>query len=145
MNLLTGKGLVVQFVWILLALAGALIIMAVVLGDAAWNGVNFVMALYLLFSLGGFLGLVVALITSSSKRPLFVWMAGLSSLAITCEALSFALGFIYGRNPRVLLNEKVGMFGIRGPLLAFYGFSIVSCSVQVLRSIFKYRQLRVLR
>jgi hypothetical protein len=126
----------------LLALAGAWIILGDNLGYAAWNGVNFVMTLYLVFSFAGFAGLIVALIKWSSTRLRFAWIAGLSAFAIVCEALIFVAGFVYGRDASLPINSPVEMFGIRCPLLALYGFSIFSCSVQMALSIFRYRQLK---
>jgi hypothetical protein len=115
------------------------------LGSAAWNGVNLAVAVYLVCSFVGSVGLLVALIASASRRRLFVWMSGTSAFAIACVALVFILGFLFRRDSGVPINEPVGMFGVHGPLLAFYGFSLVSCFVEVLLSIFRYRQLKVLR
>src|SRR6202022_1297997 len=134
-----------QTVWMVLALMGGLFILGDSLGYAAWNGVNFVMILYLILSLAGSLGLVAALTKSTSKRPLSAWIGGLSALVIAGVALVFLWGFLFGRNSSVPLNESVEMFGIHGPLLAFYTFTICSSSIQILLSIFKYRQLKTLR
>jgi hypothetical protein len=145
MNLLARRGLAIQAFWMGLALAAAFYVLADNLSYAAWNGVNLVMSLYLSFSFVGFVGLTLALIKWSSEKPLFAWIAGLSAFAIACEALIFAAGFIYGRNPSIPLGESGGAFGIHAPLLAFYGFCVVSCSIQVLLSFLKYRQLKATR
>ncbi len=145
MNLLTKPALAFQAAWTLLALAGGLIILFFSLASAAWNGVNFVMAIYLILPFAGSLGLFTVLIMSTSKKLSIVWIAGLSALAITCVALIFLLGFVFGRDRSLPLNNSVEMFGIHAPLLVFYGFSMFSCSIQFLLSLFKHRQLKTLR
>jgi hypothetical protein len=145
MNFLAKSALALQAIWMLLALAGGLIILGDSLGYAAWNGVNFVMVIYLVLALAGSMGLVAALTRSTSRKPLFTWIGGLSAFAIACVALVFLLGFLFRRDSSLPLNEEAAMFGIHAPLVAFYGFSICSCSIQTLLSIFKYRQLKTLR
>lgn len=145
MNLLTKRALILQAICMLLALAGGLIILGDVLSYEAWNGVNFVMVIYLILPLVACAGLAAALTRPASRRPLFTGIAGLSAFAITCVALIFLLGFIFGRDRNIPLNERVEMFGMSAPLLAFYGFSICSGSFLTLLAIFKYRQLKALR
>src|ERR1700733_6849262 len=117
MNLLAKRALVFQAMWRVLTLVAASIILGLTLGSAAWNGVNFVMAMYLLFSLSAFVGLVVALIMWSSNKPLFVWISGLSALVVALGASIFSLGFLHGRDTSVPLNDPIEIFGINGPLL----------------------------
>ncbi len=145
MNLLSKPAVAIQAVWMLFPLAGGLIILADALGDAAWNGVNFVMFLYLLLPLVGSVGLIAALAGAISKRPVFAWIGGLSAFAIACVALVFLLGFLFRRDPNLPINESVEMFGIHAPLLLLYGLPIAVCSMQVLLSILKYRQLKTMR
>lgn len=45
-------------IWTILAVISALPMLAMVVGGAAWNGINVAVAVYLLMSVGGVLGLL---------------------------------------------------------------------------------------
>jgi hypothetical protein len=145
MNLLTKPALAFQVAWTLLALVGGLIVLAITTGTAAWNGVNLAVALYLFLSFAGSIGLLVGTLTAFSKKAIFAWMTGLSAFAITCLTFVFLFGFLFGRLPEVPLGEKIEILGLHAPLLVFYCFSLVTCSIALLLSSLKLRQLNALR
>lgn len=72
-----------------------------VLGSAAWNGVNFAMALYLFFSIAGFIGLFAGFCAAISRKAVISWLASMSALAILFLSVIFAFGFIFDRSPGV--------------------------------------------
>lgn len=135
MSLLTKPALAFQVAWMLLALAGGILILGDSLGYAAWNGVNFVMVIYLIVALIGCVGLIVAIIKSTSRRSSFAWIGALSSFAIASVALIFLWDFVFRRDSSLPINESVKKFGIHAPLLAFYSFSICACTIQFVLSL----------
>jgi hypothetical protein len=72
-------------------------------------------------------------------------MTGLSAFAIICLTSIFLFGFLFTSSSEVPLGERVEMFGLHAPLLGFFGFSLVCCSIQLLLSGFKLRQMKALR
>lgn len=122
----------VLFLWTLLSLASAYFILGDVLGGAAWNGVNFVVGVYILFSVGGFLGLLAGFGAAFSEKRLFAWVTCLSAAAVAVLSAIFAYGFLFHRTQGVPLNSPliVGRFHV--PIILLYSISLVCCSIEAL-------------
>jgi hypothetical protein len=116
--------------WTLFSLVSAFFVLGFVLGDAAWNGVNFVLGLYLVLSVGGFLGLFAGFCSAFSRKRVFAWIACVSSLTIACLSAILALGFIFGRTPGVPLSNPISYGPVQVPLLLLYGVALVCCSIE---------------
>jgi hypothetical protein len=90
----TGRrGSILRLLWTAASLATALPIVGMVLGGAAWGGVNAMMITYLLVSMGSFLGLFSGLFAAFSKRTVLSWVTCLSGagLALMSLVLSYWL------------------------------------------------------
>jgi len=109
----------------------ALPILAFIMGAAAWNGVNFVVILYMFLSIGGSLGLLSGTVTAFSPRPVFAWITGISALAIFSLSLLFLLSFLFTRDPAVPLNDPMGIGPFQLPTIALYGFALIFCSMVI--------------
>ena len=68
--------------WTLFSLASAFFILVDNLSYAGWNGVNFVLGLYLVLSLGGFLGMFAGFVSAFSRKTVFAWITVASSVVI---------------------------------------------------------------
>ncbi|MEO6805111.1 MAG: hypothetical protein ABI286_09495 [Edaphobacter sp.] len=147
MNLLAKPAMAIQFFWTLLALCGALIVLAITLGVAAWNGVNVPVALYLAFSGLATVGLLLGVALSFSTQPIFSWTTAISASVIGCLSVIYILGLLSNhlRERASLTVSDMRLGGLHGPAINFYAFALLTCSFQVLISILKIRQLKLLR
>jgi hypothetical protein len=101
-----------------------------VLGGAAWNGVNFAVGLYLFLSIGGFLGLFVGLFAAfSSKKPL-AWITCASAAAIAVVSAILACGFLFDRVRGVPLNGSIQVGSFPSPIIFLYGLALICCSIE---------------
>ena len=130
---------------IFLAFVSSVLILMVTLGDAAWNGVNLVMGLYLLLATLGFLGLLISLIAIGSGKSVFLWVAASSATAIGGLSLLFLGGFLFARTPGVPLMNPLIIAGVPIPLIAYFGFVLVCCTSVVVSSLQKLRNQRTVQ
>ena len=121
---------VLKKIWTIVAIVSAVPILGDVLGTAAWNGVNFVMAAYLFVSSAGLLALIASLYSPWSHSAVFRWITWSGAVGIACLGLVFSAGFAFGRDPEVPWNSSMGIGPVEIPLLALYGFAVASCGIQ---------------
>jgi cytochrome c biogenesis protein CcdA len=131
-----------QIIWALLAAISALGVLLDNLGYAAWNGINFVMGLYIGFSVVGFIGLIIGIFMASSQRAIFVWIIGLSAGVIGCLALMDLYGFVFHRAPELPLTQNMWLAGIPIPIIASDAFPVIACSMQILICIRRMKLLK---
>jgi hypothetical protein len=122
-----------RLLWTLLAATSSLLIFADTLGDAAWNGLNFVMCLYLAASVAGSIGIVVGFCSAFSQRRSLEWITCVSALVVAGLIAIYAAGFIFGRTSGVPLNDPI-YFGHSGhfhaPILLLYAAAFLCCLVE---------------
>lgn len=123
---------ILSLLWTLLSFASSLLILADVLGDTAWNGINFALGLYLLLSTAGSLGLLAGAIAVFSRKAFFAWITCISAATIAGLGALFSLGFIFGRDSQVPLNDAVHYGHVAISVLALYAAAFVCCSVEIL-------------
>jgi hypothetical protein len=121
------------------AFLSALPILADIVGTAAWNSVNFAVAVYLALAFFGTIGLLTGTVTGFFKKPIFAWMTGLSAAAIFCLSLLFLLSFLFSRTEGVPLSDPLIFGSIQTPIIVFYGFAMLCCSVVGVFSLKKIR------
>ena len=122
---------VLQSLLSFISFLSALPILAMLLGGAAWNGVNFVVILYMVLAATGSLGLLAGTVTAFSNKSVFAWITGISALATFCLSLLFLLSFLFTRDPAVPLNDPMGIGPIQLPTIALYGFALIFCSMVI--------------
>jgi hypothetical protein len=115
------------------------------LGNAAWNGVNIPMALYLLIATLGFFGLLTSLVTIRSRKSVFLWIAASSAIAVGGLSLLFLGGFVFSRTPGVPLMDPFIIAGVPMPIIGYYGFAVACCSVLAVASLQKLRSQRAVQ
>ena len=121
-----------RVLWTLLSLASAFPILGIAIGSAAWSGVNFVVAVYLFLSIGGFVGLLAGLCVAFSPNRPFAWVTSISAAAITAVSAIFAYGFVFDRAREVPWNNPIFIGGFHTPILSLYGIALVCCSIEAL-------------
>jgi hypothetical protein len=124
-------------VWTLLSFTSALPILAVCLGSAAWNGVNFAVALYLLLAVAGVTGLLVGFLAATSRNRLLAWITCASASAIVALSIVFAYSFLCCRTPGTPLNDPLYFGRLHVPLIVLYGAAFLFCSIEALLFILK--------
>ena len=115
------------------------------LGNAAWNGVNFAMALYLLIATIGFFGLLTSLVTIRSRKSVFLWIAASSAIAVGGLSLLFLGSFVLSRTRGVPLMDSFIIASVPMPVIAYYGFAVACCSVLAVASLQKLRGQRAVQ
>jgi hypothetical protein len=124
-------------VWTLLSLTSALPILAVCLGSAAWNGVNFAVALYLLLSIAGVTGLFAGFFAATSRNKLLAWITCASASAIVALSFVFAYSFLCCRTAGVPLSDPLYFGRLHVPLIVLYGAAFLFCSIEALLFVLK--------
>jgi hypothetical protein len=102
------------------------------LGSAAWNGVNFVVCLYLVASVGGTIGLLAGFRSAFSQSKVLEWITCVSALGVTALSAIYAAGFIFSRSDGVPLNSSIYFGRFQAPILLLYGIAILCCLVETL-------------
>jgi hypothetical protein len=118
-----------------------LFILALCLGNAAWNGVNFAMTIYLLFSAAGFLGLFAGFRATNPQKRVSSWVTCVSSFIVVCLAAILATSFICCRTPGVPVGEEISFGFLHLPILLPYGWIILCCLIEIVIFIPKTRRL----
>ena len=116
----------------LLAAISSFPVLAFTVGSAAWNGVNFVVCLYLIASVAGTVGLVAGFCSAFSQRRLLEWITCVSALAIVALSAIYAAGFIFGRTPGVPLSDPIYFGRFHAPILLLYGVAFLCCLIEAL-------------
>jgi hypothetical protein len=124
------SGATLRVLWTLLSLGSAFFVLGLVLGDAAWNGVNFALGLYLVLSVGGLLGILGGFFSVFSHRRVYEWITCAGSATIAGLSAIFAFGFIFSRARGTPLNGPIIIGGVQVPLLLFYGWACLCCAIE---------------
>ncbi|HZB88584.1 MAG TPA: hypothetical protein VE291_08015 [Terracidiphilus sp.] len=119
-----------RIVWTLISLGSALSILLLTIGSAAWNGVNFVVGLYLLLSFTADIGLFFGFWAAYSNNPIPARVVLLSAVVIASLAAIYACGFLFGRSPGVPLNDPLYVAGLAIPVVALYAVTFLCSSVE---------------
>lgn len=128
--------------WTLVTLASSFPILGIVLGGAAWNGVNFVVGFYLFISIGGFVGLFAGFGAAFSHKRLLAWITCVSAVAIGILSAFFACSFVLTRESDVPLNSPLLIGGFQIPILSLYAAAVICCSIEALLYFPKPKKLR---
>ncbi|MGA7156851.1 MAG: hypothetical protein WBY53_08405 [Acidobacteriaceae bacterium] len=129
MHPLLNPGLKLRAGLTLLCLMCALLTLFDVLGNAAWNGINFAMALYLIFAAGAATGLAIGLGMSFSDKSCFAWISEICASITATLNVVFLFGFLLGRAKGVSLTSTFVWFGVVPvPLIVGYSLSIIFCA-----------------
>jgi len=116
--------------WTILSIGSALLIVGDVFGDAAWNGVNIALGIYLFLSIAGLLGLFAGFwATFSPTRPSAL-ITCISALVITGLSLFFGCSFIVSRDRGVPFSAPIYFDGFHVPIIALYGIAFFSCFME---------------
>jgi hypothetical protein len=116
--------------WTLVSLASSVLILGMVVGLAAWSGINFAVGLYLFFSFGGTIGLFAGFLAAFSTKRLVSWITCVSALAVAGVSGFLGLGFLFYRPPGVPLNSPIFIGGLSVPLLLVYCVALVCCIIE---------------
>jgi hypothetical protein len=125
-----------RMAWTFLAVMSSLPVWGETLGSAAWNGMNWIVCLYLIVSTGGSVGLLAGFCSAFSPRRIFKWITFVAALAVLSLSAIYAFGFIFRRTPGIPLGDPmyftifVGTF--HAPILLLYAVAIFSCLVEAL-------------
>jgi ABC-type branched-subunit amino acid transport system permease subunit len=103
-----------------------------VVGGAAWNGINFAVAIYLMMSIGGVLGLLAAFPAAFRHNKTYAWITSVSASSIAIVALIFACGFMRSRSRGLQNDSPLYIGGIHAPVIVFYGAAFLCCSIEAL-------------
>jgi|SRR5271165_6228404 len=121
-----------QVLWTLLAVVSSLPVLAETAGSAAFNGVNFIVCLYLVAAAAGAIGLVAGFVSAFSQRRLLEWITCISALAIVALSAIYAAGFIFGRTAGVPLSDPMYFGRFHVPILVLYGVAFLCCLIEAL-------------
>ena len=121
-----------RVLWTFLAVVSSFPVLAVTVGSAAWNGVNFVVCLYLIASVGGTICLLAGFCSASSQRKFLRWVTCVGALAVTTLSAIYAAGFVFGRTDGVPLNSPIYFGHFHAPILFLYAVAILCCLVEAL-------------
>jgi hypothetical protein len=132
MAVMMKLGPIISFLWTLLSLASSLPILAMVLGSAAWNGVNFAVGSYLFLSAGGVAGLLVGFVAAFSRKKLLGWITCVSAGTIAGLSALFACSLLLDRSRGVPLSGPVIIGGVHASMIVFYGVAFVCCCLEAL-------------
>jgi ABC-type branched-subunit amino acid transport system permease subunit len=121
-----------RILWTFLALASSLPVLADTLGSAAWNGVNFVVCLYLIASAGGSIGLLAGFYSAFSHGRVLKWITCVAALAVVSVSAIYAAGFVFGRTAGVPLSDPMYFGSFHAPTLLLYAIAIFCCLVEAL-------------
>lgn len=134
---------VLRVLWTILAAVSSLPVLFNTVGSAAWNGVNFVVCLYLIASVAGTVGLFAGFWSAFSQRRLLEWITCVSALAIVVLSAIYAAGFIFERTPGIPLNDPMYFGRFHAPILMLYCVAFLFCVFEALLYFPRDRTLRV--
>lgn len=118
--------------WTLVSAISAIYILLDNLSYAAWNGINFVMALYLFTSVAAVIGLTAGFWSIFSCRRILARAVCVSGFAVMCLTALDICGFIFGRAPELPFSSPVYFAGFSVPVLATYVVPFVCCFIEAL-------------
>lgn len=121
-----------RVLWTFLAVASSFPVWADTVGSAAWNGVNWIVCLYLIASTGGFIGLLAGFWSAFSSRSFPKWVTCFAALAVVVVSAIYAAGFIFTRTAGVPLSEPIYFGSFHPPILVLYAAAILCCLVEAL-------------
>ncbi len=130
-----------RVMWTFLAVGSSLPVLAETLGSAAWNGVNWVVWLYLIASAGGSIGLVAGFCSAFSQRRVLKWITCVAALAVVSVSAIYAAGFIFNRTAGVPLSDPIYFGSFHAPILLLYAVAILVCLVETLLYLPGHRKL----
>jgi hypothetical protein len=128
MATLSGGQRVVFSALNLVAFLSAFPVAGLIAGASAWSGVNWAVAIYLILALFGLLGLLVSIVSAFCRRVFWQWITVASAACLVILALILLAGFLFGRDPSVPISDPITVGGVKGPLIMFYVFALISCS-----------------
>jgi hypothetical protein len=137
----TRAAKMLRFVWTLFSLLGAVLILGDTLGDAAWNGINFWMGLYLTLSGIGVLALLVGFYSAFSIRRFCSSITFCGALLPVCLSAVYAAGFLIGREAGTPLLDPLYIGGMPVPILVIYGAVFFICAVEAILYFPSFRKL----
>ncbi len=130
-----------QVLWTFLALGSSLPVLADTVGSAAWNGVNWVVWLYLIASAGGTIGLLAGFCSAFSQRRALKWITCVGALVVVALSAIYAAGFIFNRTAGVPLSDPMYFGSFQAPILLLYAAAILCCLVEALLYLPGYRKM----
>ena len=131
-----------RVLWTLLTLASSLSVLGMVLGAAAWNGVNLAVCLYLCFSVAGVLGLLAEFFGAFSQMRLLAWITCAGAAMIAGMSVLLAYDFLFSRDPQVPLNSPFFIGSFHEPIIVLYGAALVFSTTEALFYFPKTRKLQ---
>ena len=136
-----------RMAWTFLAVMSSLPVWGETVGSAAWNGVNWIVCLYLIASTGGCVGLLAGFCSAFSHRRIFKWITFVAALAVLSLSAIYAFNFIFSRTPGVPLGDPMYFTIFSGtfhaPILLLYSIAIFSCLVEALLYVPSQREPKV--
>lgn len=130
-----------RVIWTSFSVVSAVQILGITLGDAAWNGINLWMGLYLTASGLGTVALFVGFYSAFSKRRFFSWVTFCGALSLVGLSGVYSVGFLIEREPGRLLLDPIYIGGVPLPLLVIYGAAFVFCSLEAIFYFPHFREL----
>ena len=130
--------------WTILSIACSFPILAMVLGAAAWGGVNIALGIYLFLATGGIVGLLAGFFAAFSRKVLFAWVTCASAIAVAGLSAIFAGAFLFDRDGSVPLNDPISFGSVHAPILVFYSLALVCSCVEALLYFPKARKMQAL-
>lgn len=107
------------------------------------DGVNLAVAVYLLLSLAGVMGLLVGLLASFSSKIVPAQISFTGALIIAALSLLYALAFIFGRTKDLPLNHASYWGSFHAPIILLYAIAFVFSLVESILSFGKSRRIKV--
>jgi hypothetical protein len=121
-----------RVVWTFLAVGSSLPILAYTVGSAAWNGVNWVVWLYLIASAGGSIGLLAGFCSAFSRSTGLKWITCVAALAVVLVSAIYAAGFTFGRTAGMPLNDPMYFGSFHAPILLLYANAVLCCLAEAM-------------
>jgi len=120
--------------WTLLSLGSSLPVLGMIVGSAAWNGVNLAVGLYLFLSLAGVAGLFVGFFAAFSHKMVLAWVTCAGAITLAGLSVILGYGFIFYRvrTRGVPWSDPLYIGGLHAPLIVLYGVTLVCCSAEAL-------------
>ena len=136
-----GRFPFLRVVWTFLAVGSSLPVLADTLGSAAWNGVNWVVWLYLIASAGGSIGLVAGFCSAFSQRRVLKWITCVAALAVVSVSAILRCRIYLQSHGRGALSDPMYFGTFHAPMLLLYAVAILCCMVEALLYLPGHREL----
>ena len=139
---LTRKSVALQRTITAIAICGALVPIVMSVGILVWGGLDKIILVFLIVSATATCALIVNFLVVKSTKVVFQQVGLVSTCAVAVVTIVYSLEFIIFRDPSNRLLAPVPVFGLSIPLIAMYGFSLISLCLESLFTFHRIQRLK---